>query len=60
MNLWKTKIDNGGGGMHGLTYDKGIIFADTGSAATVAAINATDGKIIWISQRLGPISTVME
>jgi alcohol dehydrogenase (cytochrome c) len=56
MNLWKTKIDNGGGGMHGLTYDKGIIFADTGSAATVAAINATDGKIIWISQKLGPIS----
>jgi alcohol dehydrogenase (cytochrome c) len=56
LNLWKTKIDNGGGGMHGLTYDKGIIFADTGSAATVAAINASDGKIIWKSQKLGPLS----
>jgi hypothetical protein len=30
LNIWKTKIGNGGGGgMHGLTYDKGIIFADS-------------------------------
>jgi alcohol dehydrogenase (cytochrome c) len=56
LNIWKTKIGNGGGGMHGLTYDKGIIFADSGSAATVVAINATDGKIFWKSPKLGPIN----
>ena len=32
FNLWKTNIGNGGGGMHGLSYDKGVIFADSGSA----------------------------
>jgi glucose dehydrogenase len=55
-NLWKTSIGNGGGGMHGLSFDNGVIFADSGSAATVAAINSTDGKIIWKSPILGPIS----
>ena len=56
FNLWKTNIGNGGGGMHGLSYDKGVIFADSGSAATVVAINATNGRIIWKSPILGPTS----
>jgi PQQ-like domain len=33
LNIWKSKIESagGGGGMHGLAYDKGIIYADSGS-----------------------------
>jgi alcohol dehydrogenase (cytochrome c) len=56
LNLWKTKIANGGGGMHGLSYDRGIIFGDGGAVPIVAAINATNGKIIWKSPMLGPPS----
>ena len=55
LNIWKTKIESGGGGgMHGLAYDKGIIYADSGSGATVVAINATNGKVFWKSPKLGP------
>lgn len=37
----------------GLTYNNGLIFAATAYDATVIAINATNGKIIWQSQPLG-------
>jgi alcohol dehydrogenase (cytochrome c) len=60
LNLWKTKIGNGGGGMHGLSYDKGIIFGDAGAVPIVVAINATDGKIIWKSPTLGPSKIAYE
>jgi alcohol dehydrogenase (cytochrome c) len=56
LNLWKAKIANGGGGVHGLAYDRGIIFGDGGAVPTVAAINATNGRIIWKSPMLGPAS----
>jgi alcohol dehydrogenase (cytochrome c) len=56
LNLWKTKIANGGGGMHGLAFDRGIIFGDGGAVPIVAAINATNGRIIWKSPMLGPAS----
>jgi outer membrane protein assembly factor BamB len=56
LNLWKTKIVNGGGGMHGLSYDNGVIFGDGGAIPIIVAINATNGKIIWKSELLGPSS----
>ena len=38
----------------GLTFSKGVVFAATGyNAAGVWAINATDGKILWQSLKLG-------
>jgi alcohol dehydrogenase (cytochrome c) len=37
----------------GLTFSNGVVFAATGYNATVAAINATDGKILWQSMKLG-------
>jgi outer membrane protein assembly factor BamB len=36
-----------------MTYDKGAIFAGTGGNATVVAINATGGKLIWQSIPVG-------
>lgn len=36
-----------------MTYDNGVIFAGTGGNATVVAINATDGKLIWQSIPVG-------
>ena len=61
LNIWKTKIESGGGGgMHGLAYDKGIIYADSGSGATVVAINATNGKVFWKSPSLVLQTLVME
>ena len=60
LNLWQTKIANGGGGMHGLAYDRGIIFGDGGAVPIVGAINATNGRIIWKSPMLGPPSIAYE
>lgn len=37
----------------GLAYDSGVIFASTASNASIAAVNATDGKIMWKSHTLG-------
>jgi alcohol dehydrogenase (cytochrome c) len=61
LNIWK--YDPGSGKQelasrgvsfsHGMTYDKGVIFAGTGGNATVVAINATDGKLIWQSIPVG-------
>lgn len=53
FNLWKAKTGQGAA-MHGMTFNNGIIFAPTGGDARVAAINATNGKIIWKSPQLGP------
>lgn len=53
LNLWKVETGEGGT-MHGVTYDRGILFAATGGSSTVVAINATDGKIVWKSQPLAP------
>ncbi len=39
---------------HGMTYDKGIIYAPTGPNGTIVAINAGDGTKIWESD---PIDT---
>jgi glucose dehydrogenase len=38
---------------HGITYDNGVIFAPTGANATVVALNATDGKLMWQSAAIG-------
>ena len=38
---------------HGITYDNGVIFAGTGGNATIVAINATDGKLIWQTVPVG-------
>jgi len=32
--------------MHGLTYDRGVVFAASGNNAAVVAINTTTGRII--------------
>jgi alcohol dehydrogenase (cytochrome c) len=53
LNLWKTETGSWGGLMHGMTYDQGVLFAPSGHNATVVAINATNGKIIWRSAPLG-------
>jgi glucose dehydrogenase len=47
LNLWKLEIGGNGQNQHGLTYDNGIIFAGTGKNASLLAVNATDGKVIW-------------
>jgi alcohol dehydrogenase (cytochrome c) len=49
--IWK--ISAGIGPTMGLAYDDAILFASTGSKATIMAINATDGKTIWESKVLG-------
>lgn len=49
--LWKVRA--GTGPTMGLTFNKGVVFAATGYNATVVAINATDGKILWQSLKLG-------
>ena len=45
--LWK--VHAGTGPTMGLTYSNGMVFAATGSNATVIAVNGTDGKIVWQS-----------
>jgi outer membrane protein assembly factor BamB len=58
LNIWKydpgaaskqAQIFSRGVFTHGITYDNGVIFAGTGANATIVAINATDGKLIWQS-----------
>jgi alcohol dehydrogenase (cytochrome c) len=53
LNLWKTEIGGNGQNQHGITYDNGVIFAGTDKNATVIAVNATDGKVIWQSVPVG-------
>jgi alcohol dehydrogenase (cytochrome c) len=49
------KVDTGVGGlMHGMTYDGGIIYAGTGGNATIVAVNAENGEVMWESPVLGP------
>lgn len=50
-SLWKLRVGNGP--TMGLTFNKGIIYANTAFNANVLAIDATSGKIIWRSQALG-------
>jgi plastocyanin len=51
--LWK--IHQGiGQYFHGLTYDHGVLFSETGYNSTVIAVNPTNGGIIWQSPVLGP------
>lgn len=40
---------------HGLAYEDGIIYAPTGPNATIVALNATDGTLIWESPALLPL-----
>ena len=49
----KWKIKAGNGPTMGLTFSNGTIFAATAFNATVVAINATDGKLVWQSPQLG-------
>jgi alcohol dehydrogenase (cytochrome c) len=49
--IWK--VSTGGGPTMGLVYDSRIIYASTASNASIVAVNAADGKIIWESQMLG-------
>ncbi len=51
QTLWKVRA--GTGPTMGLTFSNGVVFAATGYNATIAAINATDGKILWQSMKLG-------
>jgi alcohol dehydrogenase (cytochrome c) len=62
LNLWK--FDPGvadkqsqqlprGVFSHGITYDKGVIFAPTGANGTIVALNATSGELIWQSASIG-------
>ena len=48
---WKTRA--GGGPTMGLAYDSGIIYASTATNASIVAVNATNGKLMWKSQPLG-------
>jgi outer membrane protein assembly factor BamB len=41
---------------HGLAYEDGIIYAPTGPNATIVALNATNGALIWESPALLPLS----
>ena len=47
LNLWKLEIRRNGQNQHDITYDNGVIFAGMGKKATLLALNATDGKVIW-------------
>ena len=40
---------------HGMTYENGVIYAPTGSAGGIVALNATSGKLIWDSGPLNPL-----
>jgi alcohol dehydrogenase (cytochrome c) len=61
LNIWKYDpgsskqqlASRGVSFSHGVTYDNGVIFAGTGGNATVVALNATDGKLIWQSIPVG-------
>jgi alcohol dehydrogenase (cytochrome c) len=49
--LWK--LNAGNGPTMGLTFNNDTIYAATRFNATVVAINAIDGRIVWQSQPLG-------
>jgi glucose dehydrogenase/plastocyanin len=58
LNIWKydpgaSRVRVVGQTAHGITYDNGIIFAGTGGNATVIALNATNGKLLWQSVPIG-------
>jgi alcohol dehydrogenase (cytochrome c) len=58
LNLWKfdpgaSRVRVVGQTAHGITYDNGVIFAGTGGNATVVALNATNGKLLWQSTPVG-------
>ncbi|HZA08157.1 MAG TPA: multicopper oxidase domain-containing protein, partial [Nitrososphaeraceae archaeon] len=58
LNIWKydpgaSRLRVVGQTAHGITYDNGIIFAGTGGNATVVALNATNGKLLWQSVPVG-------
>lgn len=61
LNIWKfdphsvapSLASRGVSFSHGITYDNGVIFAGTGGNATIVAMNATDGKLIWQSVPVG-------
>ncbi len=40
---------------HGLAYENGIIYAPTGAAGSVVALDATNGKVIWDSGTIRPL-----
>ena len=49
--IWK--IHPGNGPTMGLVLDHGVLFSSTASNATIVAINATNGKTVWVSRVLG-------
>ncbi len=64
MNLWKFDPNVTVAGSipratnaHGMIYENGIVYADTGPNATVVALNASDGSKIWESE---PLLTELE
>jgi alcohol dehydrogenase (cytochrome c) len=61
LSVWKYDPKVGPSGQipratnaHGMAYDNGIIYADTGPNATVVALDAKTGKKMWESQNLIP------
>ena len=55
LNKWKYDPKTGSSPSHGITYDKGIIYATTGPNGTVVALNAENGTKIWESPALLPL-----
>lgn len=55
LNKWKYDPKTGSSPSHGITYDKGIIYAPTGPNGTVVALNAENGTKIWESPALLPL-----
>jgi alcohol dehydrogenase (cytochrome c) len=55
LNKWKYDPKKGYSPSHGITYDKGIIYALTGPNGTVVALNAENGIKIWESPALLPL-----
>jgi len=61
LTKWKyspnfTSLSVGRGGFsHGMSCENGIIYAPTGTAGTVVALNATNGTVIWESPPVQPI-----
>ncbi|MFB3764575.1 MAG: PQQ-binding-like beta-propeller repeat protein [Methanotrichaceae archaeon] len=40
---------------HGMAYENGVIYAPTGSAGGIVALDATSGKLIWNSGPIRPL-----
>jgi glucose dehydrogenase len=53
LNLWKVEVGSEAT-YHGMTYDNGVLFAPTGDKASIVAINATNGKVLWESKPVAP------